>query len=118
MDEINPLKQPAYPSGSTHGLEQVQAELREQRKLIDENHAMLKAIRRSMRWSSIFSFIRILIVVVPLILLSIYLPPLISHWLNMFGQYQDAMNGNGSVPQGFDIKQIQDLLQKSGMIER
>lgn len=118
MDELNPLKQTAYPSTSTHAMDVLQAELKEQRKLIEENHAMLKSLRRSLRLSTLFSFIRILIVVIPLILLALYLPPLIKNWLQTFDQYQQALNGNGSMPQGFDIKQIQELLQKSGMLER
>lgn len=96
----------------------MQTELREQRKLIEENHAVLKSLRRLARLGSIFSIIRILLIAIPLILLAIYLPPLLRNWLHTLDQYQQAINGTGSMPQGFDLKQIQDLLQKSTLLER
>ncbi len=118
MDDPQSLNQPVYPSGSTHNLDAIQTELREQRKLIEENHTMLKSLRRLARVSSVFSFIRILLIAVPLILLAIFLPPLIRDWMQTLEQYQQAVNGTGTMPQGFDLQQIQEMLQKSGMFER
>jgi len=118
MNESHPLQQPAYPSNSAQSLEQMQQELRDQRKLIDENHTMLRKIHRSMQIASVFAVVRLLLVLIPLILALIFLPPFIKQWTGIINEYQDVFSVQGTVPKGFDINKIQDLLQSSGLLER
>lgn len=119
MQEQHPLQQPAYPSGSNHALEQMQAELRQQRKMIEENHHLLVSMRRAMRVSVVFTVLKILLFLVPLVLAAVFLPPYIREWLETVRSYQNVISGSpdGQL-QGLDIDQLRQLLQKTGMFER
>lgn len=118
MQDQHPLKQTSYPSTSLQSLDQLQEELRQQRKLIEESHHMLRAMRRSMRLTSILSIVRLLLILIPLILALVFLPPLIKQWTGVIREYQDTFSVQGNIPAGFDINKIQDLLQNSGLLER
>ena len=118
MQDQHPLKQTSYPSTSLQPLEQMQEELRQQRKLIEENHQMLRGLRRSLRVTSTLSVIRLLLVLIPLILALVFLPPLIKQWTGIIREYQDTFSVQGNIPGGFDINKIQDLLQNTGLLER
>ncbi len=118
MQDQHPLQQTSYPPASPQSLEQVQEELRQQRKLIEENHHMLRSMRRSLHVTTILSMIRLLLLLIPLILALVFLPPLIKQWTGVIREYQDTFSVQGNIPTGFDINKIQDLLQNSGLLER
>lgn len=56
-----------------------------------------KGIKRRLTWMVVGGYLRLLIVVVPLVLAAIYLPPLIK---DMLGQYGDLMGGLQNVSKG------------------
>lgn len=112
------LKDAAYPTTTAPNMDRIVAELKAQRELIEKQGAMLKSIRRSLRVSGIMSLLRMLIILIPLIIAAIYLPPLIRNWVGMFSDYQSAFRESTTFPQGIDVQQVQDLLQKSGLFER
>ena len=54
-------------------------------KLSEENHRILEKLQRTIRWWHIWGFIKILIIVVPLVLGYLYLIPYIEELTNTFG---------------------------------
>ena len=74
---------------------QVKKLLEKNLKLTEEIYKMSKSIKSFMMWQKIFGFLKILIIVVPIVLGIIYLPPLLK---NVLGQYQDLLGigGGGS----------------------
>lgn len=79
------------------------------KKLIEENleltkeiHKMTKKVNRYMLWAQIFGFLKLLIIVIPIILAIMYLPPLLQ---GIFEQYKSILG----ISNGGDL--IQGLLQ-------
>ncbi|MDD5290582.1 MAG: hypothetical protein PHZ04_00505 [Patescibacteria group bacterium] len=64
--------------------------LEENLKLTAETHKMVKKIKSYMFWQNVWSFLKVLIVVVPIILGIIYLPPLLK---GVFQQYKSLLGG-------------------------
>lgn len=85
-------------------------QLKEIRRLVEENKHDLKQIRRTLKVSAFFSFLRWLLILVPLILAAIYLPALVSDFKDSTNQFTQGDSG-GNLPQGFSVDQIQGLLQ-------
>ncbi len=85
---------------------------------VEQNHAMLKGIRRHMRIQSAFGGIKLLIFVIPIILALIYLPQL----FQQYKDFTDSIQQNASIiptlPEGFDINSIQELLKNPPSSER
>lgn len=79
-------------------------------KKLNEQTRLLKSIRRSQQMSSAFGFLKLVVLVVPLILAYIYIPKIIA-------DYSQALNesileqGKVRLPEGFSINQIQELLK-------
>ena len=59
-------------------------------ELTEEIHRMVKSIKSHIFWQNVFSFLKILIIVVPIIIGIIYLPPLLK---GVFQQYQSLLGG-------------------------
>lgn len=57
-------------------------------KMTEEMYVIVKKINRTLIWQQIFSFLKILIIIVPIVLGMIYLPPLLK---DVFNQYQSIM---------------------------
>ncbi len=69
-----------------------------------------KKIQRNMMWMSVAGFIRLFLILVPLIIGIIYLPPLLS---GVWAQYQSVLGiGGGSV--GIDTHSVKTLLEQFG----
>jgi len=87
-------------------------------ELTEDIHEMTKKIKSYILWQKVFSIIKILIILVPIILGIIYLPPLLR---DVFDQYRELLNigGTGLDLQGLlggqsadvDIQQIQKILR-------
>jgi len=93
------------------------------RGLLEENIKLSTEILRStertrkyMRWAQAMAFIRVLIIVIPLILAVLYIPPFLSQLNKIFGNLyggdqsnilNQLKNLNGG---GLDLKVIEDLL--------
>ena len=84
---------------------QVKKLLEKNLKLTEEIYKMSKSIKSFMMWQKIFGFLKILIIVVPIVIGILYLPPLLK---NVFEQYQGLLGIEGD---GGNI--IENLL-KSG----
>jgi len=68
-------------------------------ELTQEIHGMMRSVKRYMLWQRIIGIIYFLLIVVPIIISIIYLPPLLK---NLFGQYQQILNGeSGTILEGF-----------------
>ncbi len=63
--------------------------LEENLKLTKEIHKMTKYIRRYIIFSQIIGFLKLVLIIVPIILGIIYLPPLLK---DVFAQYQELLN--------------------------
>jgi hypothetical protein len=101
------------------GLEEVRAELREQRRLLDETHAMVRSMRRSLRITHILHALKWAVILVVIVVAVIYLLPIVQHWIETVQQYQSYLPGQGTTSgQSIDFKQIQEYLQKSGMYQQ
>lgn len=57
-----------------------------------ENNRLLKKVVRYQRWETFFSFFKILVIVVPLILAYIFLAPMLSQVIK---SYQSALGADG-----------------------
>jgi hypothetical protein len=53
-----------------------------------ENNRLLKKVVRYQRWETLFSFLKVLIIVVPLVLAYLYLTPMLSQVID---RYQSAL---------------------------
>ena len=87
-------------------IESIKKQLAEQRMMLEEQQAMLRKIRRTMTVNSVFSFLRLLIIVVPIIIGIIYLP-------RLYNEARSSIGGLGienSLPAGINIDEIRDLL--------
>lgn len=69
------------------------------KKLIEENLVLTKEIKemtkkmsRYMLWAQIFGFLKLLIILVPIVLAIFYLPPLLK---DIFAQYQGLLGFDG-----------------------
>ena len=73
-----------------------------------------RGIKRRLTWMLVGSYLRLLIIVVPLILAFIYLPPLIK---DLFEQYSGIVGGLQSATKGgqLDVSSIIDQISPSQM---
>ena len=79
---------PVYTKGS---LDQIEKLVEENLRLTEEVLKLTKKINNFVLWSRIFSFLKILIIIVPIVLGIIYLPPLLK---DVLGPYQELLGGN------------------------
>jgi len=79
-------------------------------ELTEEVHKMVKSVKSYMLWQNIFSFLKILIIVVPIVIGIIYLPPLLK---GVFQQYQSLLGGEGAGLEGSG-NPLESLLKGSG----
>ncbi len=70
--------------------EEIKKLLEKNLTLTEEIHKMVKSIKRYMFWQNVWSFLKILIIVVPIVIGIIYLPPLLK---GVFQQYQSLLGG-------------------------
>ena len=85
--------------------EEIKKLLEKNLELNTEIHEMVKSIKNYVVWARIFSILKILIILVPIILGIIYLPALLG---NAFGQYKELLGGGA----GADINSLSpDLLK-------
>ncbi len=121
MQEINPAgpehKTPADKPAAIHNSSEVMAELRLQRELLKQNNDMLRSMKRSLRAAALFSSVRTLIWLIPLAIGLVYLPPLLKKASESWRAVQEASSPTG-LPQGLDLQSLQDILQRSGLLER
>jgi len=68
--------------------EEIKNLLKENLKLNQEIHKMVKGIKSFLFWQRIWGVIKILIIIVPIIVGIIYLPPLLKQ---VMGQYQSLL---------------------------
>ena len=84
---------------------------------VEQNHAILKSIRRHMRIQSAFGGIKLLIFIIPIVLALIYLPQL----FQLYKDFTESVSQNSllpALPEGFDIGSIQELLKNAPASER
>lgn len=70
--------------------EDVAALLRENLEMSREIRAMVRHINNYVAWQRIFGWIKVLLIVIPLIIGVLYLPPLLK---DIFSQYESLLNG-------------------------
>lgn len=117
MREIHPQELSGRQS-SAPTTSELAAELRAQRKLLEQNNSVIRSVQRILRFSAAFSLFRTLLLLIPLILGLIYLPPLLRGAME---SWQEVLEGSGSsleLPKGLDIKSLQELLQRPSLLER
>lgn len=94
------------------------------KELLEENIRLSKAIlasaektRKYMRWTQAMSFLRILIIVIPLVLAILYIPPFLNKLSGTFGQLYGGEQFNiinqlkNPGAAGFDINEIKKFLE-------
>jgi len=81
-------------------------------ELTEEIYKMVKGIKKYIFWQKVFSFLKILIIVVPIIIGIIYLPPLLK---GVFQQYQSLLGGGDGLNSGSgNSNLLENLLKGSG----
>lgn len=69
-----------------------------------------KKVKSYMMWNQIMNFLKLLVIVVPIVLGIIYLPPILK---NLFSQYEEIMGISGT---GITTPNLNELLNlKSGL---
>lgn len=71
----------------------------ENKKLIEQDHKMIKKIKRYVVFSQITGFIKLIIILIPIILGFIYIPPIISSIMEKYQQIFEIL----SSPNPLDI---------------
>lgn len=86
--------------------------------LIEENIAISekifkqnKKIIRHMRWQTAGGYLRLLLIVVPIILAAIYLPPILKPYME---QMRDLLETSGSVNSRMNSHEVQEFLKQWG----
>ncbi|MDD5032491.1 MAG: hypothetical protein PHR36_05665 [Patescibacteria group bacterium] len=80
-------------------------------KLAEETHKMVRSIKSYMFWQNVWGFLKILIIVVPIVIGIIYLPPLIK---DVFRQYQSLLGGEGGLNSESGSGSLLENFLKSG----
>lgn len=106
-----------HPESSGPAHHEILAQLKMQGEMLKHQGDMIKSIRRSLRVAHFLSFIKIALILAPFILALIYLPPLIKEWTQTVQQIRENPLDSVTLPKGIDIKGIQDLLNKSGLLK-
>ena len=63
-------------------------------KLSEENNKILRKIEKRARWSALWGFIKVAIIVVPLILGYIYLEPFFNQALENYNSIKELLNSS------------------------
>lgn len=82
--------------------------LRKNLEMTEEVYHIVKKVNRTLVWQQVFGFVKILIIVVPLIIGLIYLPPLLS---GVIEQYQELL-GPTSAGQSSGLEGLKNLLPR------
>ncbi|MFA4941715.1 MAG: hypothetical protein WC582_03965 [Patescibacteria group bacterium] len=90
--------------------EEIKKLLEKNLELTEDVHKMVKSIKSYMFWQNVFSFLKILIIVVPIVIGIIYLPPLLK---DIFQQYQSLLGGGEGLNLGTG-NPLENLLKGSG----
>lgn len=61
-------------------------------KLSEENNQILRKMRRAARWAILWGFIKVAIVVVPLVIGYLYLQPFLDQALENFNSVKEFLN--------------------------
>jgi len=61
-------------------------------KLSEENNRILHKMQKAARWATIWGFIKVAIVIVPLVLGYIYLQPFLDQALDNFNSVKELLN--------------------------
>jgi hypothetical protein len=92
--------------------EEIKKLLEKNLELTEEIHKMVKSVKRYMLWQNIWSFLKILIIVVPITIGIIYLPPLLK---DVFKQYQNLLGVENALNLGSGVSNpLESLLKGSG----
>lgn len=86
---------------------------------VDQNHAMLKSLRRHARVSSTLSFFKLLIILIPVLLAIFYAPRIISQYQDLMQMLQSNIL-SPTLPQGIDLGTLQEAVSNvtTGVLER
>lgn len=120
MKTIQPDEPTLTPPSPEHApggdLQQLQGQIKLLQELVYQNHEQLASIRRQMRIATVFGFLRLLIIVVPLIIAAIYLPPFVREAINYYSQFTQISAGPGNTK--LQVTDLQDLLQSAGLFQQ
>ena len=61
-------------------------------KLSEENNQILRKMQRAARWGLIWGFIKVLIIIVPLVAGYLYLEPYLSQAVNNYNGFKELFN--------------------------
>ena len=61
-------------------------------KLTEENNQILRKMRRTARWAVVWGFIKVLIIIVPLVVGYIYLQPFFEQIAASYGTLKEFLN--------------------------
>ncbi len=103
------------PLANTEVSQDIRSILEENNRLLKEVQAGNARLERYLRWNRIWSGLRLLIILIPILLGIIYLKP---YAQNLFGTYQDLLGGTNTSPgvsnQSLDIlEQLKQYQQVS-----
>ena len=86
--------------------EEIKKLLKKNLELTEEIHGMVKSVKRYVIWQRVFSILKILIILVPIILGIIYLPPIAKR---AYEQYKEIM-GFSSNPIDISVENLKSIL--------
>jgi hypothetical protein len=99
------MKENSNKRSNNYNDKEIKALLKENIKLNKEMYEMLEKVKKYMMWQRAFSFLKILIIVIPIILGIIYLPPILSE---VFEQYKSILGvGTSNV----DVNKLLETMQ-------
>jgi hypothetical protein len=115
----------AKPIHQQGGISQIEKLMEENLRLTEEIYKMTKKINRFVLWSRIFGFLKVLIIVAPIVLGIIYFKPILDMLDKAFAPYKELLNigsgagastdnqgGDGIDLGGIDINQLSPELRK------
>lgn len=105
---------PIYQKGNSEQMEKL---VEENLRLTREIYKMTKKINSFVVWSRIFGFLKVLLIIAPIILGIMYLKPILNLFGNAFAPYKELLNmgsegGSGINPDGINVNQLSPELKK------
>ncbi len=90
--------------------EEVRRQLKENQEKLDEMYHLLRKINRHLVWQQVMGWVKVLLIVVPLLLAYWYLAPYLT---SAFSVYKNLLGGGSATSQAIDLNKIDpQLLQQ------
>ncbi len=90
--------------------EEVRKQLQENQEKLDEMYRLLQKINRHLVWQQVMGWVKVLLIVVPLLLAYWYLAPYLT---SAFSVYKNLLGGGSGTSQTIDLSNVDpQLLQR------